>query len=426
MMNVHSDGWLFILPYGSDKRFMYGIDLFRMIAGKLVTRYSDVKIRESIPKGESDYVIMVSNYSVDDKRRFNLTSTKYKLREISVRKFKNLILQKCPSFYLEKPEKPKKVFYKLWEELYLVHHYYVVTARKIYPEGYVPNRIRIERFVVIPPLVLMFPRSKSSFSANNSQVQRNEESSLRANGAFVMPSYYKWDGERGKRIISFMCHGCNEDLSYYPFVMPYINNIVMMFPEYNIVEKKTNEEVLIFKPCGNKYIMVKDHAVIFIIKPHIDKNVNYMPLEHFVSMISQCSYIKVAGYPPIKININEFNGYYDVDDNDSVNDFASTLFDALFNSLASSITFRHLAQFLVYSTREKLLTRMCWVKRLKGKVSPVCIGYPSNILLVVDGDVSLLPFGKVNRVKEIVKIWDIINWVKYSKLRGKAMERKNK
>ncbi|RLG58817.1 hypothetical protein DRN86_05165, partial [Candidatus Geothermarchaeota archaeon] len=163
----------------------------RCISGKLVTRYSNVEVRERIPKGESDYVVRINNYTVDDKRRFTLTSTKYKLREVSVRRFREVILQKCPSFYLENPEKSKSVFYKLREELYLVHHYYVVTAKRIFVGGYEPSSVKVERFVVIPPLVLMF--TSSSSSVNN--IQGIEDSPFKVDGAFVFPSYYKHNGK---------------------------------------------------------------------------------------------------------------------------------------------------------------------------------------------------------------------------------------
>jgi len=154
-------GWVFILPYINTlkKRIVYCVDTERLVAGIFQFKFQYSKLKSLIPEGRSRYVLMVNNYTIlttgkYQSIRFELSHSRYKVRKLSARSFRNIL--SSLEYWEELNDRliPQLVFNKVRRKDDFVRHYYVVSSNYIYPDPSDQN-LFVRKFIIFPPLVIM-------------------------------------------------------------------------------------------------------------------------------------------------------------------------------------------------------------------------------------------------------------------------------
>jgi len=147
---------LVLLPYKTEKRYVYALDLNRHISGLLKVKRWNSHIKALIPYSASDKIPVIKNYTVDEKGNFVLTSSRVRVYYRSPAWLRNCILKDLGYMVWAEPRKrkPEEAFSIIKDAVGTLHTYFVISSSKIYAKGFEPPKLLISNIILFKHIVV--------------------------------------------------------------------------------------------------------------------------------------------------------------------------------------------------------------------------------------------------------------------------------
>jgi len=142
---------LALLPYTTNRRYLYAIDFTNLYLGILATKRWNSKIKAMAPAGFASRIPLISCDGEVDGRRIQLTSTKYSLKYVSAASIRRTVLERFSFMMIEEPRRhqPARAFKLIRDANKALHNYFVITSENVYAMSFEPDNLTISKYIIL-------------------------------------------------------------------------------------------------------------------------------------------------------------------------------------------------------------------------------------------------------------------------------------